>query len=596
METVLPDSGTFATDVIAGRTWPFSDFLCEASFLPATWQPASAPPACLHLSGLAQVRGRVYSSAEDLSAAMQSGRVLTSDILEGLGFFTAVVRERNEIVFLNDLMGLEHIYVYEGPGGPIVGNRIHLMARHLARRGVRRQLDVVHAATMLSSHRPLFRQAHAHGLALVGLSLVPFDQYLVWRAGRLEHRPKRAIAEAFAGRGGGASYASLVDDAADELVRNVRAVRESGLFDHVSMDLSGGRDSRVMLGAILRSGSLSDTPVNTREEEGTDDLRCAQRLVAHYGAPHFTGDGHTEQALDPQTSMMHWRSHFAGMYHKMRGVPWSALGANTRSVRFTGYCGEIYRSFWGKLLPELESDRTAMDGLVKMFDDLAPDFPKARRSAGIEAFAATILTLPGQSVRQKLDNHYLYFRNRTHFGMRGYHTFHHFARWPALVSPSLLKASRMLPERELRRGKVLFDVLDRLAPELNFFAYAGQGWPDFIARQSPAYERLRNIDATLPPDYDRAAWQAAQRAAMQGMEEERGGWHRQFLRHAREETWKGIDAIRAAYPELASLLSEDFAERTNALFDDPDPWPWRVAASKVASIVDTVVAPPCRHG
>jgi hypothetical protein len=591
LEWVTADSGIIAPDRIARPTWPFSEFICDARSLPAEWQTA-ATPACLHLSGFAQIRERIYASAADLSAALQSGTVVASDIVEGLGFFTAVVRERGEILFLNDLMGLEHIYIYEGPGGPIVGNRIPNVAEHLARSGVARQLDVIYAATMLSSQRPLFRQAHAHGLALAGLSLVPFDHYLAWRNGRLERRAKRVLADAFAGRGGGASYAGLIDDAAEELVRNVRVVRESGLFDHVSMDLSGGRDSRVMLGAILRSGYLADTPVNTRDEEGTDDLRCAQRLVSHYGAPHFTGDGHTEEALDPHTSMMHWRSHFAGMYHKMRGVPWSARGSNTRSVRFTGYCGEIYRSFWGKLLPELESDRTAMKGLAKMFDDLVPEFPKAARSDGIDAFAKTILDLPGRSVRDRLDNHYLYFRNRTHFGMRAYHTFHQFVRWPALVSPSLLKASRMLPEREFRRGKAMFDVLDRLAPELNYFAYAGRGWPDFIAQGGPAYERLKDIDSTLPPDYDRAAWEAAQRAARHGLNEEYGEWHREFLRHARAETRKGVDAIRSKFPELTTLLGDDFGERTDRLFDGADPWPWRVAASKVSSIVDIVVAEP----
>lgn len=587
----LAAGGAIATDGFVERVWPFSDYVCDLDGLPAGWE-VPGPLACLHLSGLAQIGDRIYGSARELTEALASGRIGVSDLAEGLGFYTAVVRSGEEVLFLNDLMGLEHIYVYESDRIHLVGNRIHALSRRLSLAGARRRPDLIYAATTLSSHHPLFRQAHAHRLSLAGLSLVPFDQYLVWRKGRLERRRKRVLEDAFANAGGGSSYARLIDDAAEELIRSVRVVRDSGLFDHISMDLSGGRDSRVMLAAIIRAGCLADTPINTRDVSGSDDLRCAQRLVAHYGARHFTGDGHAASLVDTAEAMTLWRSHFGGMYHKMRGMPRSALGGNVRSVRFTGYCGEIYRSFWGKLLPEIEDERTATAGLARMFNDLAPDLPKALQKDAVDAFIATILDLPGATVRQKLDNHYLYFRNRTHFGMRSYHTFQQFVRWPALVSPSLLKASRMLPEREARRGKAIFDVVDRMMPELNFFAYTNKPWPEFIASASPHYARCRSIDATLPEDFDRDGWRAAQESAGEEHLQDDVRWHFRFRDHAREEMRRGVAQIEDTMPELASLMGEDYGAGLDQLFEGADPWYWRVAASKVCSLVDTLIAGP----
>jgi hypothetical protein len=584
-------------DGFVARTWPFSDFLFEVRRPPPEWTADATGAECLHFSGIAQVKDRIYASAEALSAALKDGRITPGDITDGIGFYTAVVRDGGAILFLNDLLGLEHIYVYEGPGGPIVSNRLHALALHLGRAGVERKPNLIYAATQLSSHHPLFRQAHAHGLLVEGLSLVPIDHYVVVTGGRVERRRKPLIAAVFDGATGGASYSSLIDDAAEELLRNVRTVRESGLFDQISIDLSGGRDSRIIFGSVVRLGQLSETPVNIRDESGTDDLRCALRITRYYGAPLFTGDGHSEVAQDERFALALWRSYFAGMYHKLRGVPWSALGSNVRSLRFTGYCGEIYRSFWGNWFPDqLNAERTAMEGLGMVFDRVAPDFPRKHRDEAVTAFAATIMELPGGSVRQKLDNHYLFFRNRTHFGMRAFHVFNQFVRWPALISPSLLRASRMLPEDLGRKGKAMFDVLDRIAPELNFFPYAsGKPWPEEIARASPNYGRVKQLARKAPDDFDRSPWEAAQAAVSRSIGEMRQRADRvftpqEFKRYARSETLAGIAAIRRDLPELAALLGDDYGERTERLFEMKDEWPWKVATSKVGAVVDLLLS------
>jgi hypothetical protein len=55
----------------------------------------------------------------------------------------------------------------------------------------------------------------------------------------------------------------------------------------------------------------------------------------------------------------------------------------------------------------------------------------------------------------------------------------------------------------------------------------------------------------------------------------------------------GVERIRAELPELSRILDPDFTERTEPVFAlEDDDWPWRVATSKVASMVDLVLGGP----
>ena len=62
---------------------------------------------------------------------------------------------------------------------------------------------------------------------------------------------------------------------------------------------------------------------------------------------------------------------------------------------------------------------------------------------------------------------------------------------------------------------------------------------------------------------------------------------KRFKSYARSVTMAGVERIRAEMPELSGILGPDFTERTAALFAlEDDDWPWKVATSKVASMVD----------
>ncbi|MBN9023897.1 MAG: hypothetical protein J0H08_17795, partial [Rhizobiales bacterium] len=569
----------------------FSAFVFDtASFESVGADPTDGP--CLHFSGFALVGTEILSSAIELNERMAVGTIAPADLLSARGYFTAVVRHGSEVWFVNDLLGLEHVYVCEHPAGTVVANRLHLLIARMRLRGIERRVNLPFVATTLSSRHPFFSQCHAHEMAVAGVSLVPVDRYAVLRDGRLAYRPKPILAAAFAGDGG--DYDVLVYRAADEILASVTAARRCGLFEHFAADLSGGRDSRVVFGAILRLGLLPATPILSRHVEGSRDLRCALRIAGHYGAT-LLGDEPDAPPIYPvdATAALHrWRSLYCGMYHTFNPSTSSSRGAGMRSLRFTGACGEIHTAFWSKWTARSLDAPTGEEALERLLGRFAPDLAPHYRANALQAFAECLLAVPGDTIGEKLDNHYLFFRNRMHFGLRAFHAYDAQSAWMPLVSPSLLLASRKIPWDQRRDGKVIFDVLARLAPELNFFPYEGKPWPDSVlARKAKNPGRSVDVDAV------KAEWDAAEAARSRMFARQRAGrgggfTHAELKAHARDVTVAAWKRISTELPEVAAALDDRFIDRTLRSFEDAeDDKSWRLATSKITSVADLLLEP-----
>jgi len=584
----LSDSGFSPLGQPSPRPWPFEDFLFELNNAFDLQGSVPEPAECIHFSGMALLGETLIFGAAELTKQLRSARVTVTDLLAATGYFTAIVRDGDRLVFANDLLGLEHLYWFHGPQGPVISNRQHALVAHLRERGFARSLNLNYVGVMLSSTHAFFRQFHAHELAISGLELVPADRYAVYAKGHLSLITKPTFAKAW-GRDAG-DYSALVDDAASEIIKNIRAVCRSGRFTQCLTDLSGGRDSRVTFGAILSGGLQREITVSSRDEPDTQDLKHALRIAEYYHAPFFIGDENGPELMveDAAEALQFWRSSFMGAYHRMFISPWSARGADVRTVRFTGNCGEIYSAFWSKWLGKTLAKSSSNDTLDAIFGRVAPMLAFKHHKPAKSAFFECILELPGDSLGEKLDNHYLFYRNRAHFGLRAYPIQVDVVPWAPLVSPSLLLASRKLSWEIRQRGKVMFDVLDRLAPELNLFKYESGPWPEDFVSSAPSGHR--------PPfDFEQAKrrWDEAEtRRHINLSTRARGKGPKfsaaEFKALVRKQIGQAMSTILDAEPALATMLG-GFEKTTLELFDIGNDRDWRVAASKVFSVADSLL-------
>ena len=268
-------------------------------------------------------------------------------------------------------------------------------------------------------------------------------------------------------------YHKLIARGAEEITANVEAALNS--FELVSAAITGGRDSRVVLAALVAIGRVSDVRFKTLDIGM--DLDIASGLVKRYGASYGT----SMQARRLEVTSL------AANIDRFRSLTYGAAYHFPSSVRRThfkipespclslgGGCGELYRSFY---------QRNAFDKR-NMMQGYTPDTLKEMlQSSGfwrriysehhleaiIDPYAETFDSLKGDTLWRKLDDHYLNFRNRIHFGSGL--GFTSVIGWNPLASTSLLQASWGLPIEVRDTGRVMFDITRYLCDDLAHTAY-----------------------------------------------------------------------------------------------------------------------------
>ncbi|MDD7384430.1 MAG: hypothetical protein SPI12_03435 [Actinomycetaceae bacterium] len=268
-------------------------------------------------------------------------------------------------------------------------------------------------------------------------------------------------------------YWELIHAGAEDVAQNVSAVVNSGY--PVLADISGGRDSRIIFGALVSQGLQHRVIFNTIAQATSPmlalDLRIGSGLVARYGGsyegmPRIVGFSHNSVAQNIERR----RSHIFGSYHWITPADFRPVSGifKTPVVRMLGGGGEMYRTNWGviefsKADPELPASaehiaqalrqprgRFVSDEMVnRFFPDLLHTFE----------------VLPGQKLGDKIESHYVNLRSRLHFAARPILP-ENSVSISLATSPYLLRAFRGLPAAEQRSGRVIYDVLSVFDPQL----------------------------------------------------------------------------------------------------------------------------------
>jgi hypothetical protein len=343
----------------------------------------------------------------------------------------------------------------------------------------------------------LSQQASTSAALTAGVRLVKPDETVTLFNGRLLTRPNRAFLRLF-GRPH-AEYDALLDNGIDELIASCSAVIDDQRFSKVVVDLSGGKDSRMVFGAMLQHPRWRERcHLRTVHTPRSSDLRIACGIANMFGADF---DDSTPVATHPRSAMDNldfWRSYFHGQYHRMGAGPWSHLGKNLATINLLGGSGEMLRGFWSY---QFARQLAEVDSLPALCDRIVNSRATPEAAATVEpcarALEQELSVLPADSLADRLDLHYVYFRNRTHFGMRGLSFMSQQLTWFPLLSPSLVAAAWCLPTDERGGNKVIRDVLHALHPALATIPF--DGGRDALVRLDPPFamnsHAMRWIDA-----------------------------------------------------------------------------------------------------
>lgn len=299
------------------------------------------------------------------------------------------------------------------------------------------------------------------------------------------------------------TYEYYIERGAREIISNVEAVLDSGL--PVVCDITGGRDSRIVFGALVALGRVSEVSFNTiaNNPELNSDLLIGSGLVAKYGGSYEVDETLAGYAqFRDEDPFLKRRSQVFGSYHfvtegEVRTVNPIIQGY---SIRMLGGGGELYRDYYQSLFSSVDQTSLSCDALIEnmLYSHHGTVFGSDFLPEYLSDFKRTFDCLPGETIGHKLDAHYLNFRNRFHFGARGSSGGSMLVVNPAL-SKWVLRAARSLPLTEKASGRVLFDLIRAMDEELAFLPFDKP--IDATLFQSP-YHRTSSFedkDVTVDP-------------------------------------------------------------------------------------------------
>lgn len=422
-----------------------------------------------------------------------------SDISGEIGQFTYFTVDGENVLAETDLLGHGHLFESQHENFAVISNRLHLHTLVLVAFGHKLELNKSAALSMLFSGNVFFSQQNmSHDMLTEGVNLVPVDKRASLKHGMLTWREKASLKYAITGAP--LDYEYLIEEGAREVLENARAAIESPEFGEVIVDLSGGKDSRLVFGAALHAqGWQERIALNSSDVRNSQDLPIACGIANHFGAKFYRGDSLPRTPLSAEENVQMWRSYFQGLYHRMGASAWTYEGRNTDSISLSGGSGEILRTFWHENLRQHVRDGDTLDSFASRFaKNLGKErgFGDDRAEVVGKHLASVLRELPGKELGNKLESHYLYFRNRSHFGLRGFSFYHERPTWFPLMSASLLKAAHSIPFFERAQGRVIRDVMARINPVLLGMPFDGKGIE-------------RNAAKPVTLNTDRSAWEAA---------------------------------------------------------------------------------------
>lgn len=476
---------------------------------------------------------------------------------------------------LTDPFGLSQLFVAMTGHGTIVSNRYHVAAcaRHQVTR--RSRVDVAALGTALFTDSVLTAQVGTHRMPIEGIDMVPLGTEITLCDGRITMVARPPDTDL--------NYQSLIERGCAAIQQNVSAVLDHPRHSYTVMNLTGGMDSRILLAAVRSLGRSEEILVDTRRLSDEADFTVAIQLAAATGVRYRDRPAGTLGPLAPAEHMGMWRSQYLGTYHDLSISSNRMTSGADNWGRLIGGCGELYRGFYQKLVPNgaIEGPHShTIDALRAHLAESAmwPVLASIDRRPVVDLLMDELLSLPGRSLREKLDSSYLHFRNRLHFGTSAAMA----ARLSSvaycpLVSPDLLAASRLLPAAQREAGQVIYDVIHHLDPDLAELPFTGGQWLPAVIRQGTPAQFDVDVHATM------ASWDVSQSFARGSKTTPRHEWDANADALIDEST----TTLHATSRQFEFVGTERFRSRLVAT-KASQPWNYRRWVSRVAGMADTV--------
>lgn len=376
-----------------------------------------------------------------------------------------------------------------GRGDLVVSPSFRAITAYLRDRGISPNLNEEVILPHLVSNIAYFRSRNSLKTFVSGVSTIKIDECFVvtdngWAVAA---RPDPKLHHL--------SYEELLDLGISRSKAMLQKASTLGKNNYLA--LSGGRDSRVCLALMLAAGVekdfsfMTERPANFKGAYNhvlSRDLELASLIVDHYNLNWYVPTSGQPAVVGLDTVLNDWQD--------TRGARHFELGLHNVSrrgmgqVRVTGFGGEYLRGGFGSGYADAfpawwaaagREPATVTDDLDNLFEAMVSrrQIPYSLYSRAKNHFVESLTNLSSGNAVEAFEQSFPNFRGRTHFAS---YLYFYETQGISLLSPleclEFYYASLKISDADRREGKVLFDVIEKCAPDLNVLSLEAGAWPD----------------------------------------------------------------------------------------------------------------------
>lgn len=484
--------------------------------------PKSIDEGELFFSGKTKYKNKLVFGQDDILPDTDA-----EVLLDEVGFFSAIKLKNQEAIFTNDYFGIYPLYAYETKTVSVYANSFHLLLLLLKKIGVALELDIDHIIPYFTcGERMLFEQLASHETFVKGIKKIPIHSRVLIDAegchmeekniGKLMREPEPYDEE---------TYQRLMKSYGDEIAENVQIACKDTRFKDVILDVSGGKDSRVILGAALREmpDGSDRIRINSIDVPAKKDKESFIPLNHVHPFKYDNGKDSLKVA-DIKKHALQRRSTYMGTLFSYT-LPWRYERTSKDALRLqlTGAGGDMLLcAYFPMSFPQIcyDSFEKLVDSYSLLYNNGIVNYKN------IEPYIKQLISegmseVVGSNLYEQLNNYYLYYRNTYHFGpeiiFRNMES--SIEQWFPLYSKTGFRIRQMISQR-YKGIKFSIDLIDYLAPILLKVPFNDPKYNRELQNLLKKNENLLKDVRGIPVEInnDATEWEIAQKEKTQGRE------------------------------------------------------------------------------
>ena len=387
----------------------------------------------------------------------------------GLGNYMLARESNGEVTIGADPLGSYPVFIYDDGRLSGVSNNLYLLAAALRANGVSIKKSMGMFAFLVTTG--------CGSLDLTGyrkISLVPVGAKVVISKSNKVRVERANLGSLFYSD---RPYSELLDDAAHDLVNNVKAAASADEWQHKICDLSGGRDSRLVTAAVVAAGLKDDflfrSGGTNKSPDGNVAALVRRRVGLRWINNIYTGNPDSSRRLSRWDRFVRTMEESFWMVSMQYGIGIESGNAGG-ILHLAGGYGECFRGSYGVKFEDSDTPLAAYASVLRGRGAELSDHVSSKMASRIEQYGRR-LAADGLKTEHVVDFYYMANRARHHFGALWRASLNYRGTFHPLYSINAIRAGFSLPFGEMTSNRLGRDLIKRLCPEMDGIPFTTPG-------------------------------------------------------------------------------------------------------------------------